>query len=109
MRYCGWAPGQLQAEIEKGVWFTVAASKDLIFHPDTSKNSQHWHTVMQLMGGEFKQVSDAIQVVILHHKRAGLKPASISLQTMTSCVLAFTSSLVAICGPSSGHHLQIDC
>lgn len=62
-RYAGWAPGQLQAEIDKGVWFTAAASKDMILHPCCLINGQqHWHTVMQRMGGEFAQLSQALLV-----------------------------------------------
>lgn len=29
-RYCGWAPGQLRREVERGVWFLGAASSDLV-------------------------------------------------------------------------------
>ena len=32
--YAGWAPGQLEVEIEKQSWFTVAADKALIFGTD---------------------------------------------------------------------------
>ncbi len=38
--YAGWAPGQLEAEIEKKSWFTVAADKALIFGADAEKK---WH------------------------------------------------------------------
>lgn len=62
-RYAGWAPGQLQAEIKQGVWFTVAASKDLILHPSSfTDGGRHWHAVMQKIGGEYKQLSEALEV-----------------------------------------------
>lgn len=62
-RYAGWAPGQLESECERGVWFTAAASKDMILHPSCLENGQrHWHTVLQNMGGDYKQISEALLV-----------------------------------------------
>lgn len=34
--FCGWAPGQLEAEIERDSWYVVPASEDLLFRRDTS-------------------------------------------------------------------------
>ncbi|KAK4530815.1 hypothetical protein CCYA_CCYA05G1672 [Cyanidiococcus yangmingshanensis] len=31
--YCGWEPGQLQAEIDQGVWYVASASAELILGP----------------------------------------------------------------------------
>ncbi len=39
--YAGWAPGQLEAEIEAQAWFTIPADKALIFDKDTAKKWQH--------------------------------------------------------------------
>ena len=30
----GWGPGQLEGELDRGDWFTVRASEDLVFHED---------------------------------------------------------------------------
>lgn len=37
--YAGWAPGQLEAEIESNSWLTVPASKELVFGTD---NASKW-------------------------------------------------------------------
>lgn len=29
-RYCGWGPAQLESEIERGVWYLAAASKEFV-------------------------------------------------------------------------------
>jgi putative transcriptional regulator len=34
--YAGWGPGQLEAEIERGAWITVAADEALIFASDAA-------------------------------------------------------------------------
>lgn len=38
--YAGWAPGQLEAEIEASGWFTIAANKEFIFSGDPAKKWQ---------------------------------------------------------------------
>jgi putative transcriptional regulator len=35
--YSGWAPGQLQAELERGDWLIVDADADTVFRKDTSR------------------------------------------------------------------------
>ena len=35
--YAGWAPGQLEAEIESGAWFVIPADLSLIFSKDSEK------------------------------------------------------------------------
>jgi putative transcriptional regulator len=34
--FSGWAPRQLEAEVDRGGWFTMRATEDLIFRKDTS-------------------------------------------------------------------------
>ena len=38
--YSGWAPGQLEGEIERGSWFTVPADVDLVFDDDDASKWQ---------------------------------------------------------------------
>jgi putative transcriptional regulator len=38
--YAGWAPGQLEAEIEAGAWITIAADEALVFGPDDDEKWQ---------------------------------------------------------------------
>lgn len=38
--YAGWAPGQLEAEIHAGGWFTIPAEKNFIFGGDSEKKWQ---------------------------------------------------------------------
>lgn len=61
-RYCGWSPGQLEEECKSGVWFPAACSSNLIVkdHSVTRGPADLWHQVMQLMGGEYKELSDVI-------------------------------------------------
>ena len=37
MGYAGWGPGQLESEIESGVWFTIPAESALIFDREPDK------------------------------------------------------------------------
>ena len=41
--YAGWAPGQLEGEIERGSWISVAADEALIFDDDTDSK---WERAM---------------------------------------------------------------
>ena len=47
--YAGWAPGQLEAEVEQRAWFVVAADADdaMGSEPDSL-----WHDVLRRQGGE---------------------------------------------------------
>jgi len=61
-RYAGWAPGQLEAECQQGVWFTAAAGKDLVLQRVTGTGQEMWHQVLELMGGEYADLSRAMRV-----------------------------------------------
>jgi putative transcriptional regulator len=34
--FSGWAPGQLEAEVERGTWYSMRATEDVIFRKETS-------------------------------------------------------------------------
>eukprot|EP00955_Chlamydomonas_euryale_P048394 353950-Chlamydomonas_euryale.AAC.7 len=60
-RYSGWGAGQLEGECRAGVWFTAAASPELIkLLPKDSNGRDYWHQILQLMGGDHKVLSDKI-------------------------------------------------
>ena len=46
--YAGWAPGQLEGELEDGGWFLLDASADDVFAADPERL---WHDVLQRQGG----------------------------------------------------------
>ncbi len=46
--YAGWAPGQLDAEMEQDAWIVTTAEPDDLFSPDDL-----WRRVVQRKGGEF--------------------------------------------------------
>jgi putative transcriptional regulator len=54
--YAGWAPGQLDEEIQANGWLTVQADDDLIF--DASLDSR-WELAMAKMGIDFSKLSGA--------------------------------------------------
>jgi putative transcriptional regulator len=41
--YAGWAPGQLEGELEAGAWHVVPADRDLVFDKEAEKK---WRTAM---------------------------------------------------------------
>jgi len=47
--YAGWSPGQLQAEIDEGAWYVVAAQPRDVFAADPSRL---WRTVLRRQEGE---------------------------------------------------------
>eukprot|EP00227_Mantoniella_beaufortii_P015131 CAMPEP_0197596210 /NCGR_PEP_ID=MMETSP1326-20131121/24570_1 /TAXON_ID=1155430 /ORGANISM="Genus nov. species nov., Strain RCC2288" /LENGTH=451 /DNA_ID=CAMNT_0043162673 /DNA_START=49 /DNA_END=1401 /DNA_ORIENTATION=+ len=51
-RYCGWAPGQLEAECSRGVWYPVACSKELALKQVIQLPKPLWREVLELCGGE---------------------------------------------------------
>ncbi len=46
-RYSGWGPGQLDGECQRGVWFAVAASPEVILS-DPQKGDGLWHSVVSV-------------------------------------------------------------
>jgi putative transcriptional regulator len=54
--YAGWAPGQLDQEIQANGWLTVPADDDLIFG---SKLESRWELAMAKMGIDFSKLSGA--------------------------------------------------
>ncbi|GFR40718.1 hypothetical protein Agub_g1325 [Astrephomene gubernaculifera] len=66
--YAGWAPGQLEAECRRGVWFPAAASPRLLLEPVApGQGAAYWHRVMQMMGGHHETLSRVVQK---HEQRA---------------------------------------
>lgn len=63
-RYAGWSPGQLQRECDAGVWFPAAASASVVLNngPTSMSGVWMWHQVLELMGGEYAKLSDAVKV-----------------------------------------------
>jgi putative transcriptional regulator len=52
--YAGWAPGQLEAEIEQGAWIDVAAIAQDIF---TGTPERLWREVLERKGGTFRLIA----------------------------------------------------
>ena len=51
-RYCGWGPGQLQSECERGVWYPVACSKQIALKQVIQLPKPLWREVSELVGGD---------------------------------------------------------
>lgn len=45
--YAGWAPGQLESEIEANGWLSVSADTDIVFDPDLASK---WHRAIGKLG-----------------------------------------------------------
>jgi len=58
-KYAGWAPGQLHDEIERGVWYSAACSRDLILQQCLQLPKPLWREVLELMGGRYSLISKA--------------------------------------------------
>lgn len=52
--YAGWAPGQLDTEIQNNGWLTVPADTDLVFGFD---NEQKWQDAVSLLGIDLGKLS----------------------------------------------------
>ena len=62
--HAAWVPGQLQREIAKGVWYTAAASSDLLLRyagvPTTEQDlypTDLWSDILTAMGGRFADIA----------------------------------------------------
>jgi putative transcriptional regulator len=51
-RYCGWGPGQLKSECERGVWYPVACSKQIALKQVIQLPKPLWREVSELVGGD---------------------------------------------------------
>lgn len=58
--YTGWASGQLDQEIEQGVWYTCACCDQLLLTHWSGGTDLH-RVVLPLMGGHYAQVANALQ------------------------------------------------
>lgn len=57
--YSGWANGQLQAEIDSGVWYTCAASENLVMGRDRNDEGM-LQMILKLMGGRYEEIADKL-------------------------------------------------
>lgn len=60
-RYAGWGPGQLEAECAAGVWFTAAASSDVILNQQNLSGREMWHTILEMMGDDYAALSKNVR------------------------------------------------
>jgi putative transcriptional regulator len=51
-RYCGWGPGQLEAECARGVWYPVACSRQIALKPVIALPKPLWREVLELCSSE---------------------------------------------------------
>ncbi|KAG2482630.1 hypothetical protein HYH03_018438 [Edaphochlamys debaryana] len=59
--YAGWAPGQLDMECKRGVWFTAAGSPKLLLQDvEVGQGPKYWHKAMALLGGDYADLSKAV-------------------------------------------------
>lgn len=56
--YAGWQLDQLREEIESGYWYVASCSANLIFAgSQTSSSESLWVEILQLMGGQYSELS----------------------------------------------------
>ena len=53
--YCGWAPGQLEAELEKKAWIVAPPNPDFLFMPQP----QIWRAILEDLGGSYSWLAKA--------------------------------------------------
>ena len=54
--YSGWGPGQLQNEVNLGVWYVAAGSTDLITSHCVKLKRPLYRQVLEMMGGRYKEI-----------------------------------------------------
>lgn len=59
-RYAGWGRGQLEEEVRRGVWIVAAPSRGVVLDSNTT-GDEKWHEILQLMGGEYSALSEAVK------------------------------------------------
>eukprot|EP00970_Alexandrium_tamarense_P015250 scaffold4900_cov193-Alexandrium_tamarense.AAC.27 len=63
--HAAWVPGQLSREIEKGVWYVVAASADFILRyagapvSENDNQSDLWADILSCMGEKYQGIATA--------------------------------------------------
>ncbi len=55
--YAGWAPGQLENEIQANAWFTTPADHDILF---ATKMDNKWHQSAKLLGIDINRFSHQV-------------------------------------------------
>ena len=60
-KYAGWGPGQLDQEVTAGVWFTVAASSEVILNHQNLARGEMWHSILDHMGGDYATLSASVK------------------------------------------------
>ena len=60
--HAGWAPGQLEAEVERGDWYVTGADVDMLF---TKSPKQLWQTLMPHVEGDWVRRDD-LEPSVLH-------------------------------------------
>lgn len=59
-----WLPLQLEKEVRDGTWFVASVSKEILFKSrdrmGTRRAKPLWTEIMELMGGEYKEVRDQL-------------------------------------------------
>ncbi|GAB4862063.1 hypothetical protein Ancab_037317 [Ancistrocladus abbreviatus] len=55
--YAGWQLDQLREEIESSYWHVAACSANLIFGATSESSEDLWEEILQLMGGQYSELS----------------------------------------------------
>lgn len=58
LRGCGWAPGQLQSEIDRGVWYAAATSANLINKHCINLSRPLWAEILDTLGGGYAEIAE---------------------------------------------------
>jgi len=56
--FSGWAPGQLEQEMEQGAWMTHKANPKIVFHPNPEEG---WRDALREKGGIYRIFADSHQ------------------------------------------------